>query len=46
MSAAGLPLEESELSTEDAIRRDPRFTDAQRRALLSVVRSYLEANDP
>jgi len=46
MSAAGLPVEESELSTEDAIRRDPRFTDAQRRALLSVVRSYLEANDP
>jgi transcriptional regulator with XRE-family HTH domain len=46
MSAAGLPLEESELSTENAIRLDPRFTDAQRRALLSVVRSYLEANDP
>ena len=31
-----------EPSTEEAIRRDPRFTEAQRRALLSVVRSYLE----
>jgi transcriptional regulator with XRE-family HTH domain len=31
--------------TEDAIRRDPRFTDAQKKALLGVVRSYLDAND-
>jgi transcriptional regulator with XRE-family HTH domain len=47
MSAAGLPLDDdAPPSTEDAIRRDPRFTDAQRRALLSVVQSYLEANEP
>jgi transcriptional regulator with XRE-family HTH domain len=45
MSAAGLPLDDDDISTEDAIRRDPRFTEAQRRALLSVVQSYLDAND-
>src|SRR5215218_972163 len=30
MYASGLPLEESEVSTEDAIRRDERLTPAQR----------------
>jgi transcriptional regulator with XRE-family HTH domain len=31
-------------ATEDAIRADSRLTDPQRRALLSVYRSYVEAN--
>jgi len=31
-------------STETAIRLDRRLTEAQRRALLSVYRSYVEAN--
>lgn len=31
-------------ATERAIRADQRLTQAQRRALLSVYRSYLEAN--
>ncbi len=31
-------------ATESAIRMDPRLTEAQRRALLSVYRSYVEAN--
>jgi transcriptional regulator with XRE-family HTH domain len=47
--AAGLPVEgdgETEtIRTEDAIRHDARFTDAQKQALLSVVRSYVEANE-
>jgi len=47
--AAGLPVEgdgeTDTVRTEDAIRHDPRFTDAQRQALLSVVRSYVEANE-
>ena len=30
-------------ATEIAIRADPRLTEAQRRALLSVYRSYVEA---
>jgi hypothetical protein len=29
-------------STEDTIRADPRLTDAQREALLSVYRSFIE----
>jgi transcriptional regulator with XRE-family HTH domain len=33
------------ISTEDAIRRDHRFTDAQKQALLGVVRSYVDANE-
>jgi transcriptional regulator with XRE-family HTH domain len=45
MYAAGLPLDDDDITTEEAIRRDPRFTDAQRRALLGVVKSYLESND-
>jgi transcriptional regulator with XRE-family HTH domain len=44
--AAGLPIDDpGEVTTEEAIRRDPRFSESQRRALLSVVKSYLEAND-
>ena len=31
-------------ATEGAIRADRRLTEAQRRALLSVYRSYVEAN--
>ena len=31
-------------ATEGAIRADPRLTEAQRRALLAVYRSYVEAN--
>jgi transcriptional regulator with XRE-family HTH domain len=48
--AAGLPVdgdgEAAVVRTEDAIRKDPRFTEAQKKALLGVVRSYLEANEP
>jgi transcriptional regulator with XRE-family HTH domain len=33
-----------DVATESAIRIDPRLTEAQRRALLSVYRSYVEAN--
>ena len=49
MYAAGLPVDEDghsppAASTEDAIRRDNRFTDDQKHALLSVVRSYLQSN--
>jgi hypothetical protein len=44
MYAAGLPVEESAGTTEDAIRRDERLTPAQRRALLSVLQSYIEGN--
>ncbi len=45
--AAGLEDEDGDeaISTEAAILRDDRFTDAQKRALLGVVRSYLDAND-
>jgi len=46
---AGLPVagvdEPVTVRTEDAIRSDPRFSDAQKKALLGVVRSYLEVND-
>jgi transcriptional regulator with XRE-family HTH domain len=47
--AAGLPVAGVDASpavrTEDAVRADPRFTDAQKKALLGVVRSYLEVNE-
>jgi len=36
------PLDDE--ATEAAIRADRRLTEAQRRALLSVYRSYVEAN--
>lgn len=40
--AAGIDDDRDERPlTEDAIRRDPRFTDAQKQALLQVVESYL-----
>jgi transcriptional regulator with XRE-family HTH domain len=45
MYAAGLPVEQSDVTTEEAIRRDQRLTPAQRRALLSVLRSYIEGNE-
>ena len=45
MYAAGLPVEDSGVSTEDAIRRDERLTAAQRQALLGVLRSYIEGNE-
>ena len=31
-------------ATETALRTDPRLTDPQKRALLAVYRSYIEAN--
>jgi transcriptional regulator with XRE-family HTH domain len=31
-------------ATETALRTDPRLTDPQKRALLTVYRSYIEAN--
>ena len=48
MYAAGLPVDDegSAMKTETAIRKDPRFTDRQKRALLAIVRSYLEPGDP
>lgn len=39
---AGKPDEDA--ATESAIRADRRLTESQRRALLSVYRSYVEAN--
>jgi transcriptional regulator with XRE-family HTH domain len=47
MYAAGLPVEDGDVvSTEDAIRRDERLTPAQRDALLGVLRSYIDSNQP
>jgi transcriptional regulator with XRE-family HTH domain len=43
--AAGLPMPDDEVSTEDAIRGDRRLTSAQRTALLAVLRSYVESNE-
>ena len=47
MYAAGAPVDDSPgaVTTEEAIRKDPRLTPSQRRALQSVLRSYVEAND-
>src|SRR3954447_13682792 len=46
--AAGLPGEgadaQSAIRTEDAIRSDARLTTAQKKALLGVVKSYLDGN--
>ena len=42
--AAGVPMENDPMSTEDAIRDDQRLTASQRTALLAVLGSYLEAN--
>jgi transcriptional regulator with XRE-family HTH domain len=44
MYAAGLPVDQAQISAEDAIRRDERLTPAQRGALLGVLKSYLEDN--
>ena len=43
--AAALGDDAHQPSTEEAIRRDPRFTATQREALLGVVRSDVEGND-
>jgi transcriptional regulator with XRE-family HTH domain len=43
--AAGLPMPDDDVSTEDAIRGDTRLTSAQRTALLAVLRSYVESNE-
>jgi transcriptional regulator with XRE-family HTH domain len=42
--AAGVPMHDDPVSTEDAIRGDRRLTSSQRTALLAVLRSYVEAN--
>lgn len=39
--AAGIEDTDERPLTEEAITRDPRFTDAQKQALLQVVDSYL-----
>jgi transcriptional regulator with XRE-family HTH domain len=44
MQAAGLTPDPAEPSTEDAIQRDERFTNEQKKALLAVVRSYVADN--
>jgi transcriptional regulator with XRE-family HTH domain len=36
----------ADADTEAAIRRDPRLTDDQKQALLSVYRSYVQTNAP
>jgi hypothetical protein len=44
---AGLIIESTQPdddATETALRTDPRLTDPQKRALLAVYRSYIEAN--
>jgi transcriptional regulator with XRE-family HTH domain len=47
--AAGLPVDgaddRSDIRTEDAIRSDSRLTTAQKKALLGVVKSYVDGND-
>jgi transcriptional regulator with XRE-family HTH domain len=44
--AAGLDGDQPQpITTEEAIQRDARFSDAQKKALLGVVRSYLGANE-
>ncbi len=47
--AAGLATEktaDSSTATEKAIRTDPRLSDEQKKALLSVYRTMAEADDP
>ena len=41
LQAAGLESDDGGITTEEAIRRDPRFNEAQRQALLGVVESYV-----
>ena len=42
--AAGVPMRNDPVTTEDAISGDSRLTQAQRNALLGVLRSYLDVN--
>jgi transcriptional regulator with XRE-family HTH domain len=42
--AAGVPMRNDPVTTEDAISGDTRLTHAQRSALLGVLRSYLDVN--
>ena len=42
--AAGVPMRSDPITTEEAIRGDTRLTQAQRSALLGVLRSYLDVN--
>ena len=42
--AAGLPMRDVPVTTEQAINSDTRLTPAQRGALLGVLNSYLDAN--
>jgi transcriptional regulator with XRE-family HTH domain len=42
--AAGVPMRNDPATTEDAISGDTRLTQAQRSALLGVLRSYLDVN--
>ena len=46
MYASGLSTDEADVDTEEAIRRDARLTASQRRAMESVLRSYLDDNAP
>ena len=43
--AAGLPLREDPVTTEEAIRADVRLSPSQRSALLGVLQSYLSENE-
>src|SRR6516225_965644 len=43
--AAGLPMRDEPVSTEDAIRADSRLSATQRTALLAVLDSYVQANE-
>ena len=42
---AGILDEERGATTENAIQSDPRLSDAQRQALLTVLRSFLADNE-
>ena len=42
--AAGVPMRNDPVTTEEVIRGDTRLTQAQRSALLGVLRSYLDVN--
>lgn len=42
--AAGVPMRNDPVTTEEAIKGDTRLTQAQRSALLGVLRSYLDVN--
>ena len=46
MYASGLSTTEADVDTEETIRRDARLTPSQRRAMGSVLRSYLDDNKP